>query len=148
MNFPDRAAARAMCLGSHAAHGDYGGCDSAAAAQLCSHAARGGRGSRSSARTLHVVAVARLARCAPSAVGALTPRNQLYIVPHPKYYLLNGCRNICRRGKKNDIYAALIFRSTVSNNRHSLKILIICITSTNVYTPTPLLLLLLPYYLL
>ena len=64
MNFPDRAA------GSHAARGDYGGCDSAAAARLCSHAARGGRGGRSSARTLRVVAVARLACCAPSAVGA------------------------------------------------------------------------------
>ena len=29
MNFPDLAAARAVCLGSHTARGDYGGCDSA-----------------------------------------------------------------------------------------------------------------------
>ena len=47
-NFPDQAAARAVCLGSHAARGDYGGCDSASAARLGSHAARGGRGGRSS----------------------------------------------------------------------------------------------------
>ena len=76
MNFPDRAAARAVCLGSHAARGDYGGCDSARAARLGSHAARGGRGGRSSASTMRVVAMARLARCTPSAVGALTPRNR------------------------------------------------------------------------
>ena len=63
MNFPDRAAARAVCLGSHAARGDYGGCDSASAARLGSHAARGGRGGRSSASTMRVVAVARLTRC-------------------------------------------------------------------------------------
>ena len=65
------------------------------------------------ARTLLVVAVevvGRLARCAwwlwlgshavPSAVGALTPRNRFILVPHPKYYLLNGCRKNFRRGKK------------------------------------------------
>ena len=27
MNFPDRAAACAVCLGLHAARGDYGGCE-------------------------------------------------------------------------------------------------------------------------
>ena len=40
MNFPDRAAARAVCLGSCAARVAYGGCDSARAARLGSHAAR------------------------------------------------------------------------------------------------------------
>ena len=52
VNFPDRAAARAVCL---AARGDYGGCDSARAARLGSHAARGGRGGRSSGSTMRVV---------------------------------------------------------------------------------------------
>ena len=61
MNFPDRAATRAVCLGSRAARGDYGGCDSARAARLGSHAARGGRGGRSSASTMRVVVMAQLA---------------------------------------------------------------------------------------
>ena len=47
VNFPGRAAASAVRLGSHAARGDYGGCDSARAAWLGWHAARGGRGGRS-----------------------------------------------------------------------------------------------------
>ena len=66
MNFPDRAAARAVCLGLHAVRGDYGGCESARAARLGSHAARGGRGGRSSASTMRMVVMARLARCARS----------------------------------------------------------------------------------
>ena len=48
VNFPGRAAASAVCLGSHAARGDYGGCDSARVTRPGSHAARGGRGGRSS----------------------------------------------------------------------------------------------------
>ena len=41
-----------MCLGLHAARGDYGGCVLARVSRLDSHAARGGRGGRSSARTM------------------------------------------------------------------------------------------------
>ena len=44
INLPDRAAACAVCLGSHAARGDYGDCDLARVARLDSHTARGGRG--------------------------------------------------------------------------------------------------------
>ena len=77
MNFPDRAAARAVCLGSHAARGNYGGCDSARAARLGSHAVRGGRGGRSSASTMCVMAVARLARCALS--GGCTDVSQSFV---------------------------------------------------------------------
>ena len=110
MNFPDRAAACAVCLGSHAGRGDYGGCDSATAARLCSHAARGGH---SSARTLRVVAVARLARCAPSAVGALTPRNHLYISAAPQILFIKWLPQNLPQSQKNDIYAALLFRSKV-----------------------------------
>ena len=51
-----------MCLGSHAACGDYGGSDSARVARLGSNAARGGRGGRSSASTIRVVIMARLAQ--------------------------------------------------------------------------------------
>ena len=40
MNFPDRATARAVCLGSHAARGDYGGYNSAIAARLSLRAQR------------------------------------------------------------------------------------------------------------
>ena len=61
MNFPDRAAARAVYLGSHAARGDYGGCDSARAARLSSHAARGGRGGRSSVSTMRAQREVQLA---------------------------------------------------------------------------------------
>ena len=53
MNFPDRAAAGAVCLGSHAARGDYGAVTRLERLGL--------------ARTLRVVAVVvvvRLARCA------------------------------------------------------------------------------------
>ena len=46
-----------MRLGSHAACGDYGGCDSARVARLGLHAVRGGRGGRSSASTMRMVAV-------------------------------------------------------------------------------------------
>ena len=74
MNFPERAAARAVCLGSHAARGDYGGCDSARAARLRSHAALGGH---SSASTMRVVAMARLARCALS--GGCTDVSQSFV---------------------------------------------------------------------
>ena len=70
VNFPGRAAASAVCLGSHAARGDYGGCDSARVTRLGSHAARGGRGGRSSASTMCAVLMARLARCAGGAAGA------------------------------------------------------------------------------
>ena len=45
----EEAAARAVCLDSHAARGDYSDCDSAS---VGSHAARGGRGLCSSARAL------------------------------------------------------------------------------------------------
>ena len=38
----EEAAAHAVCLGSHAARGDYGHCDSASVAGFGSHAARGG----------------------------------------------------------------------------------------------------------
>ena len=54
------AAARAVCLGSHAARGDYGDCDSANVAQPGSHAARGGRGGRSSVLTICGEVLARL----------------------------------------------------------------------------------------
>ena len=57
VNLPGRAA---VCLGSHAARGDYGGCDFARVARLGSHAARGGRGDYGSARTMRVVIMARL----------------------------------------------------------------------------------------
>ena len=70
VNFPGRAAASAVRLGSHAARGDYGGCDSARVARPGSHAARGGRGGRSSASTMRVVIIARLARCADAALCA------------------------------------------------------------------------------
>ena len=70
VNFPGRAAASAVRLGSHAARGDYGGCDSARVAQPGSHAARGVRGGRSSASTMRVVIIARLARCADAALCA------------------------------------------------------------------------------
>ena len=59
-----------MCLGSHAARGDYGGCDSARVARLGPHAASGGRGGRSSASTMHVVVMARLARSRAARRGA------------------------------------------------------------------------------
>ena len=62
----EESAACAVCLGSHAARGDYGGCDSATVARLGLHAAHSGRGACSSARTMRVVVVARLARCARS----------------------------------------------------------------------------------
>ena len=93
MNFPGQAAARAVCLGSHAARGDYGGCDSARAARLGSHAARGGRGGRSSASTMRVVVMARLARCARSGRCSWRFATIIILAPHPeKIYYLLGCR--------------------------------------------------------
>ena len=101
MNFPVRAAARAVCLGSHAARGDYGGCDSARAARLGSHAAHGGRGGHGSASTMRMVAMARLARCAPSAVGALRPRNRLYISAAPQMlFILMAATKFAAEAKK------------------------------------------------
>ena len=47
-----------MCFGSHAARGDYGGCDSARVPRLGSQDARGGRGGRSSACLMRVVVMA------------------------------------------------------------------------------------------
>ena len=91
-NFPDRASARAVCLGSHAARDDYGGCDSARAARLGSHAARGGRGGRRSASTMRVVVMARLARCARCSWRFATI---IILVPHPEnvYVYLLGSRS-------------------------------------------------------
>ena len=68
----EESAACAVCLGSHAARGDHGGCDSAKAARLGSHAARGGRGGRSSANTMRVVVRigSHDARAAGGAAGA------------------------------------------------------------------------------
>ena len=76
---------RAVCLGSHAARGDYGGCDSARVAQPGSHAARGVRGGRSSASTMRVVIMARLARSAQREVQ-LALRNSYYISAAPQIY--------------------------------------------------------------
>ena len=61
IHFPDRAAASAVCLGSHAARGDYGGCVSARVSRLDSHAARGGRGGRSSVSTMRAQREVQLA---------------------------------------------------------------------------------------
>ena len=83
VNFPGRAAASAVRLGSHAARGDYGGCDSARVAQPGSHAARGVRGGRSSASTMRVVIMARLARSAQREVQ-LALRNSYYISAAPQ----------------------------------------------------------------
>ena len=69
MNFPDQAATRAVCLGSHAVRGDYGCYDSARAARLGSHATRGGRGGRSSAGTMRWLG-SHDARAAGGAAGA------------------------------------------------------------------------------
>ena len=92
MNFPDQAEARAMRLGSNAARGDYGGCDSARAARLGSHTARGGRGGRRSASTTRVVVMARLARCARCSWRFATI---IILVPHPEnvYVYLLGSRS-------------------------------------------------------
>ena len=81
------------------------------------------------ARTLRVVAVvvvARLARCAwwlwlgshaaPSAVGALTPHNRLYISAAPQILFIKWLPQNLPQRQKNDIYAALLFRSTVFNS--------------------------------
>ena len=71
INFPGRtrgSAARAVCLGSHAARGDG---DSAS---VGSHAARGGRGVCSSARAMCVEVVARHAQYA--AAGGATGASQ------------------------------------------------------------------------
>ena len=67
----EEAAARTVCLGSHAARGDYGDCDSAS---VGSHAARGGRGVCSSARAMCVEVVARHAQYA--AAGGATGASQ------------------------------------------------------------------------
>ena len=83
MNFPDRAAARAVCLGSHAARGDYGGCDSSRVARLGSHAARGGRGGRSSASTMLVVVMTRPARSARSGRCSWRFEAIIILAPHP-----------------------------------------------------------------
>ena len=91
-DFPDRAAAFAGCLGSHAARGDYGGCDSARAARLGSHAARGGRGGRSSASTMRVVVMARLARCARSGRCSWRFATIIALAPRPENIYLLGCR--------------------------------------------------------
>ena len=87
-NFSDRAAARAVRLGSHAVRGDYGGCDSARADRLGSHAARGGRGSRSSASTMRVVVMAWLAQCVRSRRRSWCFATIIILALHPKYYLL------------------------------------------------------------
>ena len=73
MNFPDRAAARAVCLVSRAARGDYGGCDSTRAARLGSHAACGGYCSARSMRAQREVQLAL--------------RNNYYISAAPRKYL-------------------------------------------------------------
>ena len=92
MNFPDRATARAVCLGSHAVRDDYGGCDSARAARLGLHAARGGRGGRSSANTMRVVVVDRLARCARSGRCSWRFATIIILAPHPENIYILGCR--------------------------------------------------------
>ena len=87
VNFPGRAAASAVCLGSHAARSDYGGCDSARVTRPGSHAARGGRGGRSSASMMRVVVMDRPARCARSGRCSWRFATVLILAPHPKYYL-------------------------------------------------------------
>ena len=89
MNFPGRAAARAVCLGSHAARGDYGGCDSARAAWLGSHVACGGR---SSASTMRVVVMARLARCTRSGRCSWRFATIVILAPHTENVYVLGCR--------------------------------------------------------
>ena len=85
IHFPDRAAGKEQC--AHAVSGDYGGCDSARAAWLGSHAARGGHGGRSSGSTMRVVVVARLARCARSRRCSWRFATIIILAPHPQYYL-------------------------------------------------------------
>ena len=82
VNFPGRAAARAVCLGSHPARCDYGGCDSAKAARLGSHAAHGGRDGRSLASTMRVVVMARLARCTRSGRCSWRFATIVILAPH------------------------------------------------------------------
>ena len=82
--FPDRAAARAVCLGSRAARGD---CNSARAARLGSYAARGGRAGRSSASTMCVVVMARLARCARSGRCSWRFATIIILAPHSKIFI-------------------------------------------------------------
>ena len=78
------AASCAVCLGSHAARGDYGDGDSASVARLGSHAARGGRGGCSSARTMcgGGNGLARTMRVQREV--QLAPRNNYYISAAPQ----------------------------------------------------------------
>ena len=55
-----------------------GGCDSARAVRLGSHAARGGRGGRSSASTMRVVVMARLADALAAGGAAGASQQFLY----------------------------------------------------------------------
>ena len=93
MNFPNRAAARAVCLGSHAARGDhsYGGCDSARVARLGSHTARGGRTARSSASMMRMVVMARPAQCVRSGRCSWRFATIIILAPHPENIYLLGC---------------------------------------------------------
>ena len=88
MNFSDRAAARAVCLGSHAAHGDYGGCDSARAARLGSHAERGGRGGRSLASTYARGGYSSARPMLAQREVQLALRNNYYISAAPRKNIL------------------------------------------------------------
>ena len=64
-----------MCLGSHAARGDYGGCVSARVARLGSHTARGGR-----------VAVARLASMRV-VVRTMRAQREVQLALRNSYYI-------------------------------------------------------------
>ena len=75
MNFADRAAARAVCLGSLAERGDCGGCDSASVARLGSHAARGSSGAYTSARSHDAHSGCGLARTMRAQREVLGPRS-------------------------------------------------------------------------